>query len=229
MLNPSSSTAQSIGTEAVTKALTEYVNSLTDPALVQVAGGCIQGLIPASDSRCNEVNLIKKYASISASSAATSTAKIVSGEVAKQVSEQTAIKTAEELAPTLASKVANTVRDESLKTITTALNKLYGGVEEIDNGINELNNGITKFNDEGIKVLTNLVNKNVKSMSEKVKALTKLGNEYKTVNSTNTIEDSETKLILVIDGKKKELVENNTTVEATKTTFWDRVKNLFTK
>ena len=66
-------------------------------------------------------------------------------------------------------------------------------------------------------------------MSEKVKALTKLGNEYKTVNSTNTIEDSETKLILVIDGKKKEVVENNTTVEVTKTTFWDRVKNLFTK
>ena len=229
MLNPSSATAQSIGTEAVTKALTEYVNSLTDPALVQVAGGCIQGLIPASDSRCNEVNLIKKYASISASSAATSTAKIVSEEVAKRVSEQTAIKTAEELAPTLASKVANTVRDESLKTITTALNKLYGGVEELDNGINELNNGITRFNDEGIKVLTNLVNNNVKSMSEKVKALTKLGNEYKTVNSTNTIEDSETKLILVIDGKKKEVVENNTTVEVTKTTFWDRVKNLFTK
>ena len=66
-------------------------------------------------------------------------------------------------------------------------------------------------------------------MSEKVKALTKLGNEYKTVNSTNTIEDSETKLILVVDGKKKEVVENNATVEVTKTTFWDRVKNLFTK
>ena len=66
-------------------------------------------------------------------------------------------------------------------------------------------------------------------MSKKVKALTKLGDEYKTVNSTNIIEDSETKLILVVDGKKKELVENNTTVEATKTTFWDRVKNLFTK
>ena len=154
-------------------------------------------------------------------------AKNVSDAVSVSVSKETAISTANQIVPVLANQVANGVKSASISTITNSLNTLYSGVDELDNGINQLSEGVTKFNNEGIKKLTSTINNDIKPASKRVKELVKLGNEYKSVSSKNLSDDSETKFVLVIDSvKAKDTVKKDTT-KVTKTTFLDRVKNLF--
>ena len=82
--------------------------------------------------------------------------------------------------------------------------------------------GITKFNEEGIKNVVSLI----KPTSMRFKKLIELGEEYKTVNSKSTINDSETKFIYTTASLKVPEVKKVTN-ETTKTTsFLDRLKNL---
>ena len=101
------------------------------------------------------------------------------------------------------------------------------GVSKLDDGINELSSGISKFNAEGINKLSKMMNSNVKNVTTKVKNLTKLGEDYASFAGKTNNTDGETKFVLVIDSKKvEESVKDNSNTK-TKTTFWDRVKNLF--
>ena len=161
-----------------------------------------------------------------ASNVSSYVAEKVSKEVAVSVAETSAINTASTISTSLSNEVANTVKNASINTITSSLTELYNGVTELDNGINELSNGVSKYNNEGIKKLSSIVNGDVKTISERIKGLVKLGENYKTINSENNI-DGETKFVFVVDSKK--YVKPVTVKESTevKTTFIDRVKNLF--
>ena len=154
------------------------------------------------------------------------TAKSVTKIIAPIIAENSASTIANNVAKEVAKEVSNTVRDESVKTISNSLTELYNGINELDNGLKELSEGITKFNDEGINSISKLVNGDIKSLSSRVKALTKLSSDYKTIQNTKKL-DGNSKLIYVIDEQKyvPNKVENE--VKEEKLTFFDRIKNLF--
>ena len=161
-----------------------------------------------------------------ASNVSSYVAEKVSKEVAVTVAETSAINTASTISTSLSNEVANTVKNASISALTSSLTELYNGVTELDNGINQLSDGVSKYNNEGIKKLSSIVNGDVKTTSERIKSLVKLGENYKTISSENNI-DGETKFVFVVDSKKyvkPVTVKENTEV---KTTFIDRVKNLF--
>ena len=145
-------------------------------------------------------------------------------EIAVNVSEKTALEVAKNVSNTLAPTIANKVKDEALKEMTTNLNKLYDGIKQLDDGINVLSNGISKYNNEGINKLTQASN-NAKTLSERVKAISKLEN-YNYSGKLNNM-DSETKLIMIVDSKKIEKKEDLKVSETKKLTLWDRILNLF--
>ena len=137
---------------------------------------------------------------------------------------ESAIQTASLVAENTSTSVANQVKKASIEATKTSLGTLYNGVDMLDNGINELSTGITKYNDEGIKVLSDIVDNKVKPTSARVKKLVNLGNEYQLTNKNNT---DETKFVLVIDSKEKKVEEKTNTNKETKTSFIDKIKNLF--
>ena len=169
----------------------------------------------ASDSSKKASNYVSNY-----------TAKSVTKIIAPIIAENSASRVASNVAKEVAKEVSNTVRDESVKSISNSLTELYNGINELDNGLKELSEGITKFNDEGINSISKLVNGDIKSLSSRVKALTKLSNDYKTIQNTKKL-DGNSKLIYVIDEQKyvPNKVENE--VKEEKLTFFDRIKNLF--
>lgn len=169
----------------------------------------------SSDSSKKASNYVSNY-----------TAKSVTKIIAPIIAENSASRVASNVAKEVAKEVSNTVRDESVKSISNSLTELYNGINELDNGLKELSKGITKFNDEGINSISKLVNGDIKSLSSRVKALTKLSNDYKTIQNTKKL-DGNSKLIYVIDEQKyvPNKVENE--VKEEKLTFFDRIKNLF--
>lgn len=180
---------------------------------------------------CKQIEDTQKVFEASCTNVATEVsvyvAKNVSDAVSVTVSKASAVSTANKIVPALANQVANGVKSASISTISSSLNTLYSGVNELDNGINQLSEGVTKFNNEGIKKLTSTINNDIKPASKRVKELVKLGNEYKSVSGKNLSDESETKFVLVIDSVSSKEVAKNTTTKTTKTTFLDRVKNLF--
>lgn len=169
----------------------------------------------SSDSSKKASNYVSNY-----------TAKSVTKIIAPIIAENSASRVASNVAKEVAKEVSNTVRDESVKSISNSLTELYNGINELDNGLKKLSEGITKFNDEGINSISKLVNGDIKSLSSRVKALTKLSNDYKTIQNTKKL-DGNSKLIYVIDEQKyvPNKVENE--VKEEKLTFFDRIKNLF--
>ncbi len=155
------------------------------------------------------------------------TALVTSKNVASQVSEETALNIAGIVSEQVSKDVANSVKEVSTNEVKKSLNSLYNGIDELDNGINELTIGIEKFDKEGISKISNLVNSNVKTISNKIKTLTKLGEDYSSFGGKTNSSDGETKFILVIDGVKSNEQKVISNKDDNKTTFWDRIKNLF--
>ena len=136
----------------------------------------------------------------------------------------TAIQTTSTVSETISKNVANQVKNQAVETTKDSLNTLYNGVEALDSGIQELSNGISKYNNEGIKQITSLVNGNIKSVSNKIEQLTKLADDYSSFAGTST--QSDTKFVLTIDSLKVPK-EKHTTKETKTTTLWNRIVNLF--
>lgn len=226
MLDSSNPALQQLMSTSVNDAVSEFVKDNKE-----IYSKCESGTLESTSMECeslyNQINLIKKYSLVSASSSAKNTAYIVSSELSSKLLEKIAINTVENVAPSLAITVANTVRDESINAIVTSLNKLYNGIDELDNGIVSLNDGITTFNNEGINTLTNFVNNDIKTTSERVKALVNLSDSYNTFDEVNSSSSFSTKLIYVVDSKKVTKKVNVKKEVKKEETFIDRVKNLF--
>lgn len=154
-------------------------------------------------------------------------AENVSKSVASTVAEETAISTAETIVNTLAPTLSNQVKNESIKSFTSSLNTLYTNIDYIDSNMNTLSTGITTFNKEGIEEISALVNGPIASSKARVKALSKLADNYTSYASKSTSINDETKFIIVLDGKEKQEEKTNITEESSKTNLWTRIKNLF--
>lgn len=100
------------------------------------------------------------------------------------------------------------------------------GTDNLYDGSNKLYEGINTFNVDGITKLDNYINYNIKSTEEKIKALVKLGEDY-----SYTLKDNDTqmttKFILVTSSEKLEDVQNKNVEVNKKTSFWDKLKDLF--
>lgn len=149
--------------------------------------------------------------------------KKVAIEASSKTAKETALNVAEEVSQTVSKNIFQGTKQE----LTKSLNELLSGVTSIDDGVNNLQSGITKFNEEGIRNLTNIVNNDLKQNTSKIEKLVSLGEEYKTVNNESIESEDEVKFIYVIKGEENKTdvkIDNNVT---NKTTLWERIKNIF--
>ena len=119
---------------------------------------------------------------------------------------------------------------EQLTNGVSLLNEKMGelstGTKALRNGMNTLNTGINTFNNQGIKAITDVASK-VENVAGKIEALSKLSNEYQSFSLKDEKTESNTKFILVVDGKKAKEEKKTTSKTTKKESFWDRLVNLF--
>ena len=90
------------------------------------------------------------------------------------------------------------------------------------NGTIELSDGMTKFNNEGVKKLTNIVNGDVKNVTTRIEKLQNLANQYDRFGSEE--EREAIRFISIIDSIKnsskeetdEEVITNDTKIEIKK-------------
>lgn len=93
--------------------------------------------------------------------------------------------------------------DTSTTQLTNANNQLLQGANTLKEGVSTLSNGITTFNKEGIEKIVDLVNGDVKDISERAKKLMDLSKEYDNFTMLNDGTEGNVKFILISDGIKK--------------------------
>lgn len=242
-LNGSHSDVVDMVKDSVSTAVIEYLNSVNeyeDYVNCEVGKTILAQGGQMSIAQQNSCMVIQNdqtlpFVQKAATTASSTVATEVSNYVAKMVSEQVAIRTAQTTAlqvvdmvvPMLASQVANEVKDAAISNFTSSMQQMYSGVLSLDQGILNLSNGISEFNTKGISPVTNLFQHSLKTLTDKTKAFVQLGENYQSFSSKKKNTLGETKFIYVIDSQKPEVIIPKSEEEKSKTTFWDRLKNLF--
>ncbi len=85
-----------------------------------------------------------------------------------------------------------------------ASKSLTEGAGTINDGTETLTDGITQFNKDGIQVLYNTINGQVKDLQVRVEKMQQLANEYKTFTMAEENAEGNVKFIMMIDSLKKE-------------------------
>ena len=117
--------------------------------------------------------------------------------------------------------------DETVKSLTEALNMLDDGSYKLSTGMKEFSVGLDKYNKEGINKLVKTVNGDIKSLAKRIEALEKLSNEYKLLDLSSNNTKTSSKIIFMIDGETlKEEKEQVEEVSENKN-LWDKIKGLF--
>lgn len=242
MQNSSDKTVEGYVKEAVTNAVTNYIETNYKEDYDKCIAGQLEysktGVANENLLSCkvieevknsNEVKLITEVALSASSSVANKTSMYVAENVSKSVSVNTSVETAKKTATmvseNVSKNVSNAVKDTILKNTVSSLNELYTGISKLDSGIKELDTSLNAYNEQGINEISNIVNNNVKTLSNNVKELTKLANNYKSYGGSKT--NGSTKFIMVIDSKKKEEEKQIVNKEETKLTLFQRIINLF--
>lgn len=242
MQNSSDKTVEGYVKEAVTNAVTNYIETNYKEDYDKCIAGQLEysktGVANENLLSCkvieevknsNEVKLITEAALSASSSVANKTSMYIAENVSKSVSvntsAETAKKTATMVSENVSKNVSNAVKDTILKNTISSLNELYTGISKLDSGIKELDTSLNAYNEQGINEISNIVNNNVKTLSNNVKELTKLANNYKSYGGSKT--NGSTKFIMVIDSKKKEEEKQIVNKEETKLTLFQRIINLF--
>lgn len=243
MQNSSDKTVEGYVKEAVTNAVTNYIETNYKEDYDKCIAGQLEysktGVANENLLSCkvieevknsNEVKLITEAALSASSSVANKTSMYIAENVSKSVSVNTSVETAKKTATmvseSVSKNVSNAVKDTILKNTISSLNELYTGISKLDSGIKELDTSLNAYNEQGINKISNIVNNNVKTLSNNVKELTKLANNYKSYGGSKT--NGSTKFIMVIDSKKKEEEEKQiVNKEETKLTLFQRIINLF--
>lgn len=149
-------------------------------------------------------------------------AEDTAGDLAKTYTETIANEIAENLIDKqLSGETANTIIDQELNKyekiiseklaevdvkvgeLEFALPQLTEGSEALENGSKELSEGMNKFNEEAIQKLVGYVNSDVKDLTERVKALKTLAEEYNTFTMINNENQGNVKFIIISDEIKK--------------------------
>ena len=242
MQNSSDKTVEGYVKEAVTNAVTNYIETNYKEDYDKCIAGQLEysktGVANENLLSCKvieevknskEVKLITEAALSASSSVANKTSMYVAENVSKSVSVNTSVETAKKTATmvseSVSKNVSNAVKDTILKSTISSLNELYTGISKLDSGIKELDTSLNAYNEQGINEISNIVNNNVKTLSNNVKELTKLANNYKSYGGSKT--NGSTKFIMVIDSKKKEEEKQIVNKEETKLTLFQRIINLF--
>lgn len=242
MQNSSDKTVEGYVKEAVTNAVTNYIETNYKEDYDKCIAGQLEysktGVANENLLSCkvieevknsNEVKLITEAALSAASSVANKTSMYIAENVSKSVSVNTSVETAKKTATmvseSVSKNVSNAVKDTILKNTISSLNELYTGISKLDSGIKELDTSLNAYNEQGINEISNIVNNNVKTLSNNVKELNKLANNYKSYGGSKT--NGSTKFIMVIDSKKKEEEKQIVNKEETKLTLFQRIINLF--
>lgn len=151
-------------------------------------------------------------------------AKQVAGGTAESVAKKVAPSVAEKAAMTVAETVADEVKTEVLKQVKSQmqtllnggltpltaglkeLNKgasqLKDGTKQLNDGATKLSDGIVKFDNEGIRKISNFVNGDLQNLVTRGKKLEQLANEYDRFNSDEKREDIS--FISIVDSIKQE-------------------------
>ena len=95
------------------------------------------------------------------------------------------------------------ILDTTVNTLSDAINQLNNGSKELSNGMDLLSNGLDKYNNEGIKKISKLVNGDVKSFQKRFEAAKKLSSKYKTLDSIDKNTKGTSKIIFMIDSLSK--------------------------
>lgn len=242
MQNSSDKTVEGYVKEAVTNAVTNYIETNYKEDYDKCIAGQLEysktGVANENLLSCKvieevknskEVKLITEAALSASSSVANKTSMYVAENVSKSVSVNTSVETAKKTATmvseSVSKNVSNAVKDTILKSTISSLNELYTGISKLDSGIKEMDTSLNAYNEQGINEISNIVNNNVKTLSNNVKELTKLANNYKSYGGSKT--NGSTKFIMVIDSKKKEEEKQIVNKEETKLTLFQRIINLF--
>ncbi len=116
--------------------------------------------------------------------------------------QNVAAQTASETARTVASQVASSIQSGLSKKLNTLMDEMVKGIDQLLNGASQLSDGMQKFDQDGIQVLTNFVNGDIKNTSRKLERLTKLADEYNNFGGKAENAQHSTKFVLMIEGKK---------------------------
>ena len=97
------------------------------------------------------------------------------------------------------------------KSLNKATGKLVNGVIKLDNasgklakGADKLAEGTKKFNDKGIKKLSDTYNDDIKTAIDRFKEVVNVGKEYKSFSGINNKMDGEVKFIIETEAVKNE-------------------------
>ena len=101
------------------------------------------------------------------------------------------------------------ILDTTVNTLSDAIKELNNGSKELSNGMDLLSNGLDKYNNEGIKKISKLVNGDVKSFQKRFEAAKKLSSKYKTLDSIDKNTKGTSKIIFMIDSVSKVESKNN--------------------
>ena len=101
------------------------------------------------------------------------------------------------------------ILDTTVNTLSDAISQLNNGSKELSNGMNLLSNGLDKYNNEGIKKISKLVNGDVKSFQKRFEAAKKLSSKYQTLDSIDKNTKGTSKIIFMIDSVTELESKNN--------------------
>ena len=144
----------------------------------------------------------------------------------------------------------DTVLVPGISSLTTGVDSLYAGIQKVNSGAASLNSGVAtlkdganklangakdlkegmqKYNDEGISKLTeNSRISSIEEASDLLSAISKDENNYDNYSGISDGTDGSVKFVFKINGAKK-VKSEDTSSETTKekTSFWQRIVNLF--
>lgn len=223
--NTLNTTGKTVANQVAQNVAKGVAGSTAESTAKQVAGN-VAGDIAKNSAESTAINIAGDVAE----STAMSTASKIAGTVASSVSKNVAISVTKEVAGTTAQSVAkqvgNEVKKSAMQTIGTQINTLVDGISTLDLGLAQLNDGsikllsgasqlsdgsnslaegMTEFDEQAIQKLCNYINGDIKDLTERIKALKKLAEEYNTFTKLNDGDTGNTKFILIVDELKRKL------------------------
>ena len=117
---------------------------------------------------------------------------------------------------------------DGVDTLNSGVNDLKEGSNKLADGAKSLKEGMIKYNDEGISKLTE--SSRITSLENAYDLLETMPNDKNNYNNYSGISDDaegSIKFVFKVETPKNAKTVNDETVVAEKTTFWQRVVNLF--
>ena len=111
-------------------------------------------------------------------------------------------------------------------SLSNGSKKLTEGAKLLTSKMIELNSGIDTFNKQGITKISAISNR-LNEKSSEIKELINLSNKYESFSIKKDSTKSNTKFIMVVDGKKAEVEKKEVKKEIKKKSLWDKIIGLF--